>query len=46
MMADYLKELCKDNDAKGTLKVAIFKDYWQKPADIEINNHNMMRLTS
>ena len=41
MMVDYLKELCKGDDAKGTLKVAIFKDYWQKPADVEIDNHNL-----
>ena len=41
IMADYLKKLCKDNDAKGTLKVTIFKDYWQKPADVEIDDHNL-----
>ena len=40
-MTDYLKKLCKDDDAKGTLKVAIFKDYWQKLVDVEIDDHNL-----
>lgn len=41
LVTGYIKKLCKDDDAKGTLKVAVFKDYWQKPADVEINDHNL-----
>ena len=41
LMTYYLKELCKDNDAKRTLKVETFKGYWQKPADVEIDDHNL-----
>lgn len=41
IVTDYIKELCKDDDAKETLKVEILKGYWQKPVDVEINDDSL-----
>ena len=41
MTKEYIRELCKDEDAKGTLKRAVFNGHWQKPVDKDITNHNV-----
>ena len=41
MIKEYIRELCKDEDAKGTLKRAVFNGHWQKPVNKDITNHNM-----
>ena len=38
---DYIKELCLDANAKGTLKQSIEKGEWIKPEDVDIANHNL-----
>ena len=30
MIKEYIRELCKDEEAKGTLKRAVFNGHWQK----------------
>ena len=37
----YIKELCLDKNAKGTLKQSIEKGEWIKPKDVDIANHNL-----
>ena len=37
----YIKELCLDANAKGTLKQSIKKGEWIKPKDVDIANHNL-----
>ena len=37
----YIKELCLDANAKGTLKQSIEKGEWIKPKDVDIANHNL-----
>ena len=37
----YIKELCLDANAKGTLKQSIEKGEWIKPEDVDIANHNL-----
>ena len=37
----YIKELCLDKNAKGTLKQSIEKGEWIKPEDVDIANHNL-----
>ena len=44
LIKDYIKELCLDKNAKGTLKQSIEKGEWIKPEDVEIANHNIRVL--
>ena len=37
----YIKDLCLDANAKGTLKQSIKKGEWIKPEDVDIANHNL-----
>ena len=41
LIKDYIKELCLDANAKGTLKQSIEKGEWIKPEDVDIANHNL-----
>ena len=41
MIKEYIRELCKDEDAKETLKREVFNGHWQKPVDKDITNHNV-----
>ena len=41
MIKDYIRELCKDEDAKVTHKQAVFNGHWQKPVNKDITNHNV-----
>ena len=41
LIKDYIKELCLDKNAQGTLKQSIEKGEWIKPEDVEIANHNL-----
>ena len=41
LIKHYIKELCLDNNAKGTLKQSIKKGEWIKPKEVEIANHNL-----
>ena len=41
MIKEYIRELCKEEDAKGTLKREVCKGHWQKPVDKDITNHNV-----
>ena len=41
LIKDYIKELCLDVNAKGTLKQSIEKGEWTKPEDVDIANHNL-----
>ena len=41
MVQQYIRELCKDEDAKGILKRAVFNGHWQKPVNKDITNHNV-----
>merc|ERR1712023_565713 len=33
MIKDYIRDLCKDEDAKSTLKREVFNGLWSKPMD-------------
>ena len=41
MIKEYIRKLCKDKDAKGTLKREVFNGHWQKPVDKDITNNNV-----
>ena len=41
MIKEYIRELCKDEDTKGTLKREVFNGHWQKLVDKDITNHNV-----
>ena len=41
LIKDYIKELCLDKNAKGTLKQSIKKGERIKPEDVKIANHNL-----
>ena len=41
LIKDYIKKLCLDANAKGTLKQSIEKGEWIKPKDVDIANHNL-----
>ena len=41
LIKHFIKELCLEENAKGTLKQSIEKGEWIKPEDVEIANHNL-----
>lgn len=40
LIKTFIKELCLDKNAKGTLKQSIEQGAWTKPKDTEIKDHN------
>ena len=40
LVTHFIKSLCLDENAKGTLKQSIERDNWIKPEDTEIQEHH------